>query len=168
MPFLPNTGCDTALCPARASAPFKRPRATAMSDRRLLICDDEPAFGRFVRTVAEGMGYRVLITGNGRAFIAAYEDFQPTTVILDMIMPEMDGNELVLWLAQRQSRARVIIITGFTPDYASNAKLLAEHEGARAGDDPQQAGAAGGPARHSRRRRTDRRKMTGAADRQSG
>ncbi len=100
-----------------------------MSDRRLLICDDEPAFGRFVRTVAEGMGYRVLITGNGRAFIAAYEDFQPTTVILDMIMPEMDGNELVLWLAQRQSRARVIIITGFTPDYASNAKFLAEHEG---------------------------------------
>jgi CheY-like chemotaxis protein len=100
-----------------------------MSERRLLICDDEPAFGRFVRTVAEGMGYRVLLTDNGRAFIAAYEAFQPTTVILDMIMPEMDGHEIVLWLAQRRSKARVIIITGFTPDFATHTKVLAEHQG---------------------------------------
>jgi CheY-like chemotaxis protein len=102
-----------------------------MNARRLLICDDEPAFCRFVRTVAEGMGYHVVVTGNGHAFIAAYEAFRPTTVILDMIMPEMDGHEIVRWLAGRRSRARIIIITGFTPDFASHTKVLAEHEGLR-------------------------------------
>lgn len=100
-----------------------------MPDRRLLICDDEPAFGRFVKNVAEDLGYTVQVTTEGKAFIEAYGTFQPTTIVLDMIMPGMDGNELVLWLAQRKSTARVIIITGFTPDYVAHAKILAEFKG---------------------------------------
>ena len=97
--------------------------------RRLLICDDEPAFGRFVKAVAEGLGYDVRVTTEGQAFMEAYGSFQPTTIVLDMIMPGMDGNELVVWLAQRQCTARLIIITGYTPDYATHAKILAEFKG---------------------------------------
>lgn len=102
-----------------------------MSERRLLICDDEVAFGRLVRTVAEDMGFRAMVTASGPAFIAAYDVFKPTMVILDMLMPEMDGNELVMWLAQRQSTVRLIIITGYAPDCARHAKLLAEFKGLR-------------------------------------
>src|SRR5512144_2336793 len=100
-------------------------------EKRLLICDDEPAFGRFVKNVAEELGYAVCVTAEGRAFMEAYESFEPTTIVLDMIMPGMDGNELVLWLAQQKSRARLIIITGYTPDYAAHAKVLAEYKGLR-------------------------------------
>ena len=100
-----------------------------MPEKRLLICDDEPAFGRFVKNVAEELGYEVRVTTEGHAFIDAYETFEPTTIILDMIMPGMDGNELVLWLAKRKCTARVIIITGYTPDYARHAKILAEFKG---------------------------------------
>ncbi len=100
-----------------------------MQDKRLLICDDEPAFGRFVKNVAEDLGYAVRVTTEGRAFIEAYGGFKPTTIILDMIMPGMDGNELVLWLAKQRCTARVIIITGYTPDYAMHAKILAEFKG---------------------------------------
>ena len=46
-----------------------------------------------------------------------------------LIMPGMDGNEIVLWLAQQKCTARLIIITGFTPDYAAHAKVLAEYKG---------------------------------------
>ena len=102
-----------------------------MQDKRLLICDDEPAFGRFVRNVAEGIGYAVQVTTEGRAFIEAYSSFKPTTIVLDMIMPGMDGNEVVLWLAKQRCTARLIIITGYTPDYADHAKVLAEHKGLR-------------------------------------
>ncbi len=98
-------------------------------EKRLLICDDEPAFGRFVKNVAEELGYAVRVTTEGRAFMEAYGSFEPTTIVLDMIMPGMDGNELVLWLAKRKCTARVIIITGFTPDYATHAKTLAEFKG---------------------------------------
>ena len=102
-----------------------------MQDERLLICDDEPAFGRFVKNVAEDLGYAVCVTTEGRGFIEAYGSFKPTTIVLDMIMPGMDGNEIVLWLAQQKSTARLIIITGYTPDYAAHAKVLAEYKGLR-------------------------------------
>ena len=36
------------------------------------------------------------MTTDGRAFIEAYKSFKPTTIILDMIMPGMDGNENIL------------------------------------------------------------------------
>jgi CheY-like chemotaxis protein len=68
------------------------------------------------------------VTTDGRAFIEACNSFQPT-VILDMIMPGMDGNEIVLWLAKQRCTARLIIITGYPPDYAAHAKVLAEYKG---------------------------------------
>jgi len=102
-----------------------------MGGKRLLICDDEPAFGRFVRHVAEELGYTVRVTTEGHALIEAYRSFNPTTIVLDMIMPGMDGNEVVLWLAQQKTSARLIIITGYTPDYAEHAKVLAEYKGLR-------------------------------------
>ena len=61
----------------------------------------------------------------------AYENFKPTTIILDMIMPGIDGNELVLWLADKACAAPLIIMTGYTPDYAAHAKLLADYKGLR-------------------------------------
>jgi CheY-like chemotaxis protein len=100
-----------------------------MPKKRLLICDDEAAFGRFVRNVAEDLGYTVQLTTDGVAFINSYDEFKPTTIILDMIMPGMDGNELILWLAKQGCQAQLIIITGYTPDYATHAKVLAEYKG---------------------------------------
>jgi CheY-like chemotaxis protein len=102
-----------------------------MQEKRLLICDDEAAFGRLVRHIAEDLGYEVRVTTDGHAFMEAYEAFRPTTIVLDMIMPGMDGNELVLWLAKQKCTARLIIMTGFTPDYATHAKILAEYKGLR-------------------------------------
>lgn len=98
-------------------------------EKRLLVCDDEPAFGRLVKTVAEELGYTVKVTADGQEFIDAYEAFEPTTILLDMVMPRMDGNEVVLWLAAQRCSARLIIITGFAPDYAAHAGVLAEFKG---------------------------------------
>lgn len=100
-----------------------------MAGGRLLICDDEERFGRFVQRVAIDLGFEVRVTNSAADFIAAYDDFGPTVIVLDMIMPDMDGNELILWLAQRRSPADLIICTGYNPDYATNAKILAEFKG---------------------------------------
>lgn len=102
-----------------------------MNEKRLLVVDDEPEFAEFVRKVAVDLGYDVRVTTNGRAFQKAYHELQPTTVVLDMVMPEMDGNELVLWLMQQGYASELIIITGYSPDYAKDAKLLAEFKGLR-------------------------------------
>ena len=84
------------------------------------------AFGRFVKNVAEDLGYTVRATTDRTEFHRAYEDFNPTMIILDMIMPGMDGNEIVLRLAQQRCPARLIIVTGYMPDYAVHARVLAD------------------------------------------
>ena len=102
-----------------------------MTNKRLLVVDDEPEFGEFVRKVAADIGYEVQVTTNGPAFQQAYEAFKPNKIVLDMVMPEMDGNELVLWLMDQGYTSDLIIITGYSPDYAKDAKILAEFKGLR-------------------------------------
>ena len=102
-----------------------------MSIKRLLVVDDEPEFGELVRKVATGLGYDVRVTTHGREFQAAYQEIAPTTIVMDMVMPEMDGNELVLWLMEQGYAAHLIIITGYSPDYARDARVLAEFNGLR-------------------------------------
>jgi CheY-like chemotaxis protein len=102
-----------------------------MSEKRLLIVDDEPAFGEFVCQVALTLGYTVKVTTDSKAFQECYPDFQPTMIMLDMVMPDMDGNELLLWLLQQGYSANLVITTGYNPDYASDAKTLAEFNGLR-------------------------------------
>ncbi len=102
-----------------------------MNDKRLLVVDDEPEFGEFVRKVAVSLGYEVRVTTHGREFQQAYRELQPTMIVMDMVMPEMDGNELVLWLMEQRYAAHLIIITGYSPDYARDASVLAEFNGLR-------------------------------------
>ena len=102
-----------------------------MDRKRLLIVDDEPRFAAFVGRVAEPLGYDVEITNHGRDFQSAYKRDRPDIVVIDMVMPDIDGNELVLWLVEQRCAADIIIITGYHPDYAVNARLLAEFKGLR-------------------------------------
>ena len=102
-----------------------------MSEQRLLIVDDEPDFGQMVARVAADLGYETRVTTNGYEFQTVYQEFQPTLIVLDMVMPEMDGNELVVWLMEQGYAAGLIIITGYSPDYAKDAQMLAEFKGLR-------------------------------------
>jgi len=102
-----------------------------MSEKRLLIVDDEPEFGELVRKVATGLGYEARVATTGHEFQDAYHEMNPTTIVMDMVMPEMDGNELVLWLMEQRYSAHLIIITGYSPDYAKDARVLAEFNGLR-------------------------------------
>lgn len=103
----------------------------AMTPKRVLIVDDEPRFATFVERIALQMGFEVEVTNHGREFQKAYVRKRPDIVVIDMVMPDIDGNELILWLVEQGCEADVIIITGYHPDYAANARLLAEFKGLR-------------------------------------
>jgi CheY-like chemotaxis protein len=93
--------------------------------------DDEPRFASFIGKVAAPLGYDVEITTHGREFQRAYRNKKPDCIVLDIVMPEIDGNELILWLVKEECDADIIIITGYSPDYAVNARILAEFKGLR-------------------------------------
>ena len=53
-----------------------------LTAERLLVVDDEPEFGEFVRKVAVELGYEVRVTTHGLEFQAAYDDMPcPTSVV---------------------------------------------------------------------------------------
>ena len=104
-------------------------RQGAMKARHLLIADDNTEFRNYVRDVAGMMQYTVQCAGNGSEFIAAYEDFDPSHIIVDLVMPGIDGVELLEWLAGRGCAAKIFIVTGYSPDMAKVVERLAMASG---------------------------------------
>ena len=100
-----------------------------MSNRRLLIVDDEPDFTKIVANVGTGLGYAVEVTNTGAAFQAAFLREQPELICLDIVMPDMDGVQLIQWLIKQDYRKKVVIISGFNPEYMRTAKLIGEVRG---------------------------------------
>lgn len=101
-----------------------------MTRERLLVVDDEPDFAAFVRRVAESQGLEVRVTLSARDFKAVYPGFDPTVIVMDIVMPELDGIELMQWLVQNRCAARIIIMSGYSPEYAKAAELIAQVRGA--------------------------------------
>jgi CheY-like chemotaxis protein len=97
-----------------------------MSKRRLLVIDDEPDFMQIVRTVAEEMGFEVTTAGDAAEFKAVYTASPPDIMVIDVVMPEVDGIELVEWLVGVGCSRDVIMVTGYNPNYASAAAAIAQ------------------------------------------
>src|SRR3546814_4210738 len=79
---------------------------------RLLCLDEEPAIGRTIGLVAEGIGFEARAVSRPGPFLRELDIWAPTHIALDLVMPEMDGVEVVRLLAGRQCRAAVIITSG--------------------------------------------------------
>jgi len=97
-----------------------------MAKPKLLVMDDEAMFGDFVEDVATGLGYEVLALSEPGKFIDTFNAFRPDTIILDMVMPVFDGAEITRWLAAEKFAGKLIIVTGYNPQYSKIAKALGE------------------------------------------
>jgi DNA-binding response OmpR family regulator len=60
-------------------------------DAPILVVDDDPKIVALVRTYLERERYTVVSAGDGRAAIRAIEDHAPRLVVLDLMIPELDG-----------------------------------------------------------------------------
>lgn len=86
-----------------------------MSEERLLIVDDEPEIGELVREIGGEFGYDVAVTHKALDFKQQYKSFAPTTVVLDLMLPDEDGVQLLKFLKSEVSHARIVVISGFDP-----------------------------------------------------
>lgn len=57
----------------------------------ILVVDDEPGIVDIARANLEGLGYRVISAGNGLEALELIRQESPDLVILDILMPEVDG-----------------------------------------------------------------------------
>jgi DNA-binding response OmpR family regulator len=62
-----------------------------MTVSRILVVDDDPSILKFVQANLEARGYQVLTAADGEEAIQIAEKEKPEMIILDIVMPEMDG-----------------------------------------------------------------------------
>jgi|DewCreStandDraft_5_1066085.scaffolds.fasta_scaffold00232_60 twitching motility two-component system response regulator PilG len=85
-----------------------------MARKRVLIVDDSPTIRRIVEMTLQRAGYEVLTADTGIAALAAVVDHRPDLILLDVMLPSMNGYH-VCQLIKRNQRARdipVVMLTG--------------------------------------------------------
>src|ERR1700733_12860442 len=94
--------------------------------KRLLVVDDEASICDFVRQVAEGMGFIVVTAVTHDQFQSSYAEFQPTAILLDLVMPDVDGIALLGILADANCQARILIMSGYHPELLKSGFRLGD------------------------------------------
>ncbi|MBO6948388.1 MAG: response regulator [Rhodospirillales bacterium] len=94
----------------------------------LLIVDDEPDMVEFVGDVAEEMGFACSSASSAKECLDLFESINPAAIVLDVVMPDMDGIELLQALAKRNCTAPIIAMNGYQKMYLDILESLAtEH-----------------------------------------
>ena len=78
----------------------------------ILIIDDEEPIRALLRTVLEAAGHEVMGAANGRIGLALYRHRPADLVITDIVMPELNGLDMLLELTREFLHAKVIAISG--------------------------------------------------------
>jgi len=81
-----------------------------MSENMILIVEDEASIAEVVSLYLKRAGYSPQIASDGRQAMNAFERHQPNLVILDLMLPEVDGLSLTRWLRDR-SNVPIIMLT---------------------------------------------------------
>ncbi|MEX1197878.1 MAG: EAL domain-containing protein [Pseudohongiellaceae bacterium] len=99
-----------------------------MHSDRILILDDEPLTGQTIRSIAEFAGMQARHTTDPDEFFQLVQEWRPGHIALDLIMPDMDGVQVMIRLAELNCRARIIITSGVgTRVLDAAARSAAEH-----------------------------------------
>ena len=76
---------------------------------RIYVIDDEPDMVELLATVLKGEGYEIETYTDGRAALARVLEEPPDLLLLDLMMPDLDGFEL-LKLLRLDSRGRNVVV----------------------------------------------------------
>jgi CheY-like chemotaxis protein len=88
-----------------------RKSSPAKDAKRVLVVDDEASFTRMVKLNLEGTGNYIVETVNeSRKAVEVTRQFCPDIVLLDVVMPEVDGGDVARELRARTATQKIPII----------------------------------------------------------
>lgn len=95
---------------------------------RILVVDDDPDFLEATRAVLESQPYSVTTAPNGVEGLERARSLMPDLILLDIIMPGMDGFEVCRRLKEdtRLSQTPVMMITSFSEKYMDTTLSLSQ------------------------------------------
>src|ERR671935_1242992 len=95
----------------------------------ILVVDDDPDIARFVEVNLRSAGYEVAVAGDGEEALDRADDIRPDLVLLDVMMPRLDGFEVAQRLRKNPQTANTSIIM-LTAKALSSDKVTGLQSGA--------------------------------------
>jgi DNA-binding response OmpR family regulator len=87
-----------------------------VSGELILLVDDEPSIIQLARLYLEKEGYRVEDVGDGQAALQAVQTYKPALIVLDVMLPEMDGFEVCRRLRADNNSVLILMLTARDED----------------------------------------------------
>jgi CheY-like chemotaxis protein len=93
---------------------------------KILVVDDDPAVQMTIQLILERAGHSVMVAGDGRKGLQAFEEVSFDLLFLDIFMPGMDGLETMRLIHQRRPEIPIIVISGrpLTPELGAEPDFL--------------------------------------------
>ena len=82
-----------------------------VSAKKVLVVDDEPDTLELVKLVLESAGFKTLLATSGKEALKLAEASKPDLVLLDIMMPDMDGWEVFRKLKEKDPAIPIAILT---------------------------------------------------------
>jgi diguanylate cyclase len=90
--------------------PSERPTHIAPSSKTIVVVDDERSVRALIRLLLEQAGHQVIEAANGEAGLTAVANCNAVLVVTDMMMPVMNGREMIARLRADETTASIPIV----------------------------------------------------------
>jgi CheY-like chemotaxis protein len=81
-------------------------------NRTVLIVDDDPIYRQVLAMGLEAAGYRTVAAENGERAVEIVNEAPPDIILLDMLMPVMDGMQFLRWAKEKApTRIPTLVLT---------------------------------------------------------
>lgn len=98
---------------------------------KLLIVDDQPGITTVIQRTAAALGFETRTVRDPLKATDAFLDFMPDAVVLDIVMPEKDGLDLLEEMILSGHPARYVVVSGYGETYLRLAEGVARFHGVR-------------------------------------
>ena len=97
--------------------------------KKILVVDDEESITRLMKSMLSAYGYEAVLAGNGKQGLELYKTEKPDLIITDIIMPDMEGIELIRILRKIDKKLPIIVMSGDPTGkkFLKTASLLGAH-----------------------------------------
>lgn len=93
-------------------SPCSQGKRYALSSKIILVVDDDGEVRSMIKDVIEGEGHCVLQAADGNEALTVFHQNEVDLIVLDILMPEKDGLEVIRELRGRKDEVKILAISG--------------------------------------------------------